>query len=223
MKRRGRKVRGRKPYRKSGLGGYHAPHRFTEMIKLRDIVSPTYTTAANNPYNNSITGSAIENLSGSLLDVFKLYTVTGIKLVYIPAYNTYPLVAGTAFIPRIFFAEDKADISTPSAISGISALMQQDNCKIFDSSKKWTHYISRPRPYYKVNNSAYNPAPTTQIMPSSRQLEWCSTSDPFDQENSGLFVEWLNSVMCVQANNSAVDVTTGSLYARVFYSCKEQK
>lgn len=204
------------------MSSVHAPKTFSEMITIGELVSPQVALQACNGYNNSISGNAIINLSQSLKDVFKLYTILGIKLMYVPYYNTYTAPGGTIVQPKIFFCEDKADPGTPSTITGITQMFQQDNCKVFQASRMWKHFIRRPRPYYKSLNAAYTGDPGTQIQPESKAIEWCTTSDADGDDGSGLYVEWLNSQMVVEANNGNADVKVGKLYARVYYACKDQ-
>jgi len=201
---------------------YHAPKHFTETLKLTDIVSPASGSSPGS-YNFAIRGVNIINLRTSLTDVFKQFSITAVKLMYIPNYNNYPLVSGVAFIPKIYFAEDKATSvsDTPSGPSAIEAMLQQDNLRILDSSKRWGAYISKPRPDLESYNS--NAAAShTQVMPTVQTTQWLTTRTD-DPDYSGLSVDHLNSLAIVEANNSGVAITTGALWAKVYYACKEQQ
>lgn len=222
MMRAGRKVRGRRPYRARARFGMavHAPKHFCETIKIRDIVSKASNVAQG--YNNSITASAVNNLNASLSEVFNQFCITGIKLMYLPTFNTYSTVGTSIFIPKIFYAEDKSDNATPTAAA---YLMQQDNCKILDSSKKFTTFISFPRPYADslLGDDVTQPV---IVQPASRGIQWVSfgaQDDPGQDVQNGKLVEWLNSVMLVEGNTGVTDVTVGQLWAKVYYSCKEQR
>jgi len=202
-------------YNRFATSRLHAPKHFTETIKIRDIVSPANLTTAGQGYNNSITLGALQNYS-PLEDVFKQACITGIKLMFIPKYNNYTAPGGTITIPKIFFAEDKTT-SGLSPMPTTNDLIQQDNCKIFQSNRMWKHYIKMPRPLYQVLEPTTGGNPI-QVQPQSRAWEWVNTEDPDAHQ-----VEWLNSVMNVEMNNSNVGVVVGELWAKVFYAFKEQK
>jgi hypothetical protein len=218
FKKRARQYRRRrstkpKRYRTSGARArLHAPKHFTETIMYRDVVS-LQTSGGPNPYNNSVTLNAINNYN-SLEDVFKQACITGVKLMYIPNYNTYTAPGGTIPIPKIYFAEDKDAVGGPTPT--LQTMLQMDNLKIFRGDRAWKHYIKMPRPYYRVQE----PTSTDfiQVQPNSRAWEWVSTEDP----DAGS-VEWLNSIMLVDSNISTSDVVIGKLYAKVYYAMKEQK
>lgn len=220
-----RRRRGRKAARKGGrfmkrrgyASKFHAPKHFTEVIKIADLVSPASGSAPNG-YNAAIRGSDIQNLSQSLVDVFKQFCITGIKLTYLPTYNNYPLVAGTAFIPKIYYAEDKASFTPPVAVS---LMLQEDNLKILDSSKKWSHYIKNPRAF--INSLEPAAANVTPVAPPARQIQWLTTDDLAGTNTTGMVVPHLHSSILVEPNNSNVGVTTGTLWARVYYACKDQR
>lgn len=204
-------------------GLYHAPHHFTETLKLADLVSKA-STGADTGYNFALQGKNIINLYASLNDVFRQFTILGVKLMYIPAYNNYPLVAGTAIIPHIYFAEDKATSppDTPTGPVAVASMLQQDNLRILDASKRWSAYISRPKADLEMWNSDPLAASHTQVQPPSKAIQWLTTRAD-DMTYSGLSVNWLNSLCVVEKNNSAVDITTGTVWAKVYYACKEQQ
>lgn len=218
-----RKPGGRFRRGRPSRGLYHAPHHFTEMIKLTDLVSAP-STGADTGYNFAVQGKDIINLYASLSEVFKQFTILGVKLQYIPAYNTYPLVAGTAFIPHIYFAEDKATsvADTPTGPGAIQSMLQQDNTRILDASKRWSAYISRPKADLEMYNSNPLAASHTQVQPPSKGIQWLTTRTD-DMTYTGLVCKWLNSLCVVEKNNSAVSITTGTVWAKVYYACKEQQ
>ena len=184
-----------------------------KFVKLATIVSPPNTTVVGNGYNLAFTGNVIANLSQSLVDVFKQYAVLGIKLMYLPAYNNYPLVAGTAIIPKIYYAEDKAAFQPDTVAGNVDRMLQQDNLRILDSSKKWTAYISRPRPF---TETAINGTTTlTPVAPPSKQVQWFTTDELQGTSGSGMLTNFIHSHFVVEPNNSAVAVTTGTIWARI--------
>lgn len=196
---------------------FHAPKHFTEMIKLGDIVSPGAGSPAN-WYNFPITGQMIGNLNASLYEVFKQFCVTGVKLTYLPQYNSYTNITGSTFnIPRIYYAEDKSSFTAVN----VAQMLQQDNLKIFDSSKKWTHYIRNPRPWLAESEgnsgSTYVPATTP-----ARQITWLPTDNEAGAGTTGMVVQHLHSAIVVDPNNGSA-VPVGTLWARVYYACKEQQ
>lgn len=199
---------------------YHAPKHFTEVIKVNDIVSPPSGSAPGD-IGFSVTGNAISNLRAALYDVFEQFTILAVKFMYIPAYNTYPLIAGQAMIPRLYVAENK-NAQTPAALT-ISDMLQQDNVRILDSSKRWSLYVKNPRPYLEQFNVFSGTGAHTPVAPPAKQIQWLDTTPDTGTGESGLLVEWLSAVGKAEANNSAVAVTTGTLWARVYYAVKEQR
>lgn len=214
---RRRRAGGRFMNRRGFASKYHAPKHFTEVIQLGAVVSPA-SGSAGQGYNYPIQGTQLQNLANSLIDVYKQYVITGVKLMYLPAYNTYPLVAGVAMIPKLYYAEDKSSFSVP-LVAG--QMMQQDNLKIFDSSKKWTHFIKNPRPW--LTQFLGNSSNETPAIPPAKAIQWLTTDDIAGADTSGLGVQHLHSAMFIEPNNSNVAVTTGVLWARVYYACKEQR
>lgn len=198
---------------------FHAPKHFTEVIRLGDLVSPPSGSIPAG-FNFPIEGQLINNLNGAIFDVFRQFAITGIKLMYLPAYNTYPLVAGVAFIPKIFYSEDKSSYVPDNSSGNIDRMLQQDNLKILDSSKKWSHYISKPRPWLNQANGGSMTA--TPVQQPAKQLQWLTTKEEIGVGSSGMTVPHLHSSLVVDANNSGVGITTGTLWARVYYCCKEQ-
>lgn len=213
---RGRRAGGRFASKSGFRAKFHAAKHFTEVIQLGQLVSPASGSAANG-YNLPVQASSLTNFV-QLADVFKQYCITGIKLMYLPAYNTYPLVAGTAMIPKIFYAEDKASFSPPLIVN---QMLQEDNLKIFDSSKKWTHYIKNPRPWIDVHDGLTNN--NTPIVPAARFIQWLTTDDLAGDDTRGSIVNHLHSSILVEPNNSNVAVTTGTVWARVYYAMKDQR
>lgn len=196
---------------------YHAPKHFTEVIKIQDVVSPA-AGGAPQAVNGALTGNAIQNLRNDLHDVFEQFTVLAVKLFYLPAYNTYPLVAGTAIIPRIYMSENKARPVPPATVAN---MLQMDNLRILDSSKRWSMYIKRPRAWLEQYNLIQTQH--TPVAPPAKQVQWLDTAPDTGAGDSGLLVQWISAIGLVEPNNSAVNITTGTLWARVYYACKEQQ
>lgn len=228
-RRRPRRMMRRKPgmrYRRGpSRASLHAPKQFCEVFKLYDLVSPGQGGAASTGYNFAIQGNSLINLRTALTDVFKQFAITAVKLMYIPAYNNYPLVPGTAIAPHIYFAEDKSTsvVDTPTGPTGVAAMLQQDNVRILDSSKRWSAFIKNPRPFLEsYNSNAAGAGSHTPVQPPSRGIQWLTTQTD-DLAYSGLVVDHLNSICVVEQNNSAVNITTGTVWAKVYYACKEQQ
>lgn len=215
-------MKGRRPYRRFRQLNPHAPKHFTEVVKLEELTSPA-TGSAPSVYNFYVTGDMIQNLRNDLKNVFRQFCVTGVKIMYLPNANNYfASTGGPVWIPRIFFQEDKVTGQAPEA--SVNLALQADNVKILDASKRFTHYISRPRPWAD-SMKADNVTDPVFIQPESRAIQWVkigSREPAVQEETNGLLVPWLNSTAVVQANSTASPLTIGTVYARIYYSCKEQ-
>lgn len=222
-----RRGRGRRGKARIGINpSYHAPKNFCETIIFKTVTSApssgggggSTTDLALNPQNLSL-------LNTYLKQFYRQYCIRGIKISYKPAYNNYPLQAGVAIAPRVYFAEDKTALVTDNDAINISKLLLQDNVKEFNAYRPWSRYIKFPKPYL-TQNTMYTSGTSQQVAvqtPANKPI-WLSLQkmSTVDEEQTGLEVPHLVGRLVTDDNNSAVTITLGTLYYKVYYSVKEQ-
>lgn len=223
----------RRQYRKRGAKArsgintsYTAPKNFVETIRFKDVTS----AAGSNPESGtaidlSFRPNQLPILNGALTGIYRQFCIRGVKITYQPAYNTYPLVAGVAYSPRVYFAEDKtAAIPDQSAIN-LNALLTQDNARTFNPYRSWSTYIKMPKPLLLSTTDAGGdgvPDPTIVQMPSNLPLWLTLQTQSALNDNPGIDVPHLVGRLVAEDNNSAVTITLGRLFYKVYYSVKEQ-
>lgn len=216
--RRRRLVRRRRPLRRSRPmrrvirrnPRISAPKKFVETLNLTDVTS--LASAVGQGYNLKLYLAQLTN-PAALSNVFDQYAITGVKYMYIPRYTVSYLDADEgAQMPQIFIAENKFDTTSPT---GESALLQENNLRIFAANKRWSLYVNKPKAYL----SQSDPANATQIQAQtgSRFLQWLPMTE------DGQTVDHLTSRLWIQGNNTASNFVMGTIYAKVYYALKEQK
>lgn len=189
----------------------HAPKKFCETIELTNITSQA-GLANGLGYNFKLSLNQLNN-PGPLASVFEQYCITGIKYMYIPRYTVAYLDADEGVqMPQFFLAENKINVTTPLAES---ALLQEDNLKIFAANKRWSKYVSKPKAWLTQSSEG---VVGTQInaQTGSRFLQWL----PMTEE--GQAIDHLALRGWMQGNNTASNFVMGTVYAKVYYALKEQ-
>lgn len=232
-KKRGAKGGKRRQYRKKGAKGgsgintsYTAPKNFVETIRFKDVVS----AAGSDPNSGtavdlSFRPNALPILNGALTGIYRQFCIRGVKISYQPAYNTYPLVGGVAISPRVYFAEDKTAAIPDGSSINLNALLTQDNARTFNPYRAWSTYIKMPKPLLLSSTNANGDSTPDLVatqMPSNRPL-WLSLQTQTSLSDSfGTDIPHLVGRMVAEDNNSAVTITLGRLFYKVYYSVKEQ-
>lgn len=189
----------------------HAPKKFVETLQLVTLQSIAGVTNGTG-YNFKISMSQLTN-PGPLAGVFEQYCITGIKYMYIPRYQVSYLDADEGVqMPQIFLAENKIE---PGAPASESALLQEDNMKIFAANRRWSKYVSKPKAYL-TQNSEGNTGTQIFAQTGARFLQWLPMSE------AGQAVDHLALRAWIQGNNSASTFDLGTVYAKVYYALKEQ-
>lgn len=189
----------------------HAPKKFVETFDQLTVTSVAGGLVTGTGYNLGITLSQLTNPT-ALANVFEQYCITGVKFTYIPTYNVSYLDADEGVVmPQIFWAENKYDATAPTSEG---QMLQEDNCKIVSASKRWSVYISKPKPYLTQVGQPANAQ--IQAQTGSRFITWLPLTE------AGADVEHLALRMWIQGNNTASNFTMGKVYAKVYYSLKEQ-
>lgn len=198
----------RRPLRRAAI---HAPKKFCETIELTTVTSQA-GLGNGLGYNFKVNGAQLNNLP-VLAGVFEQYCITGIKYMYIPRYTVSYLDADEGVqMPQFFIAENKLNVTTPLAES---ALLQEDNLRIFAANKRWSHYVSKPKPWI-TQSSEGTVADQVQAQTGSRYVTWL----PLTEAGQGIDHIALRAWM--QGNNTGSNFTMGTVYAKVYYALKEQ-
>lgn len=189
----------------------HAPKKFVETIELTNITSQA-GLANGLGYNFKLSLNQLNN-PGPLAGVFEQYCITGIKYMYIPRYTVSYLDADEGVqMPQFFVAENKLNTTVPAAES---ALLQEDNLRIFAANKRWSHYVSKPKPWI-TQASEGTVATQVQAQTASRYVTWL----PMTEE--GQAIDHIALRAWMQGNNTASNFVMGTVYAKVYYALKEQ-
>lgn len=203
--------RGRKMLRLRRNPRIHAPKKFVETYDQVTISSVPGGLSTGTGYNLKVALNQLTNPT-SLANVFEQYCITGVKLTYIPTYNVSYLDADEGVqMPQIFFAENKFDPTNPT---DESSMLQEDNCRIISASKRWSLYVSKPKPY--LTQVGQPPNAAVQSQTGSRFITWLPLNE------TGADVDHLTARLWCQGNNTASTFTMGKIYAKVYYSLKEQ-
>lgn len=152
----------------------------------------------------------------SLFAMYGQFAITGVKLTYVPEYNSSTGTAGNT-VPNIAFAEDK---DTEQAQT-FTALRAQDNLKEFSSGRKWSVFIKKPRPLLFQQNLGGQAIKT--ITPS-KGLHWLSPRAVAEDPSADLV--HLMAQMCVQDIKGIAPLavtTVGRLYYKMYIAVKEQR
>lgn len=188
----------------------HAPKKFCETVNLVTLQSiPGVATGTG--YNFKANLNLCTNPT-SLTNVFEQYCITGIKFMYVPRYQVSYLDADEGVqMPQIFIAENKINPTVPTTEGD---LLQEDNLKIFPANRRWSKYVSKPKPYLTQEGQP----PNTEIFAQtgSRFITWL----PMTENGKG--VDHLALRAWIGGNNSASTFNLGTVYAKVYYSLKEQ-
>jgi len=223
------KRRGGSKARQGINASYTAPKAFTETIKFKDIISlPGSSGPEGTAFDLSLTANTLPLLNGNLSQIYRQYQIRGIKITYQPSFNNYPQTAGVAQAPKMYFAEDKTAVVPDLTAVNIENLLQQDNVRVLSPFRKWTEYIKFPKPLALVNTNETGTSPgiselTAVQLPSNRPM-WLSLQNQLGagDEVPGLAIPHIVGRLVTDDNNSAVAITLGKLYYKVYYSVKEQ-
>lgn len=212
---------------------YHAPKSFVETIRVADLVSaPGGSTSTGSVVQTRLAGQSLPNLNSLLSQLYRQFCIRGIKWFYEPTYTEYSAQTGLSMMPKIYTAVDKTQFSTDNLPGNITRIMGQNNSKIFQSNRRWSVYVKLPRPLLTQGNALLNdPDDSNQVVqtlvtPSARATQWL-TMQPFlpddeSGETTGLDVQHASLNVLVGQNNTNVSIGVGVLYAKVYYSVKEQ-
>lgn len=204
---------------------YHAPKNFVETIRFKELISmPGVDPTTGTGVDTTIDGSSLPLLGGALRGAYRQFCIRGIKWFYIPAYTDYAAQTGIAIQPKIYFAEDKMSKLPDTDSQNIDRIMTQDNVKVFSANKRWSRYVRMPRPeLYETGGPSALFA--TLVQPNSNKVQWLTLQDTVanDEDNSGLSVPHMSCRLVVSSNNGLVNITIGTLWAKVYYSVKEQQ
>lgn len=225
-----RRARGGSKNRQGINRSYTAPKNFCETINFKQVVSAPQAGAPPS------TGQAIDLrlypnnlpiLNGALASIYRQFCIRGIKIMYRPFYNNYAQLTGIAQAPRMYFAEDKTAFLPDGSSVNVQALLTQDNVKILTPFKSFTTYVKFPKPLTFMGSDPAGGGTTIENTivqtPSARPL-WL-TLQPQQGDSSeitGLEVPHLLGRWVVDGNTSAVTISLGEIYYKVYYSVKEQ-
>ena len=223
------KRRGGSKARQGINASYTAPKGFTETIKFKDIISlPGSSGPGGTAFDMSLTANTLPLLNGNLSQIYRQYQIRGIKITYQPSFNNYPQTAGVAQAPKMYFAEDKTAVVPDLSSVNTEALLQQDNVRVLSPFRKWTEYVKFPKPLLQMSTnetgtSGSIPEEVTVQLPSNRPM-WLSLQNQTENalEVPGLALPHLIGRLVTDDNNSAVAITLGKLYYKVYYPSRSR-
>lgn len=108
------------------------------------------------------------NQSATFAALFDQWRIRKFEVMFLPRTNSFSAVESFAVptMPSVFVANDFDDDSSPSTVA---SMLDYQDCKIFDASKKFTH-IMVPKALnvqYQPALSAYGNSPSKQWMDSA--------------------------------------------------------
>lgn len=201
----------RLPMRRYPRQNPYMPKKFTETCYLQDIISPV-STASPNGYVLNVKLNDLINPT-ALASVYQQYAITGVKLTYIPKYNTSRIDADEGIeIPTMFYAENKINNSVPATAV---ELMQEDNVKLLRPYSRFSTYIAKPKPILNQID-AQNSTTQVTVQTGTKWLTWLPMTE------FGANISHQAARIVVPANNSGSAFTLGTWYAKIYYLMKEQ-
>lgn len=212
-----RRTYGRRRYVRSSARALHAPKRFTSTYSQAVVSYGSGAHADSFDRNRLATSLRDCPIFPNLFTLYGQFAITGVKVTYVPDYNSSTGSAGNS-IPNIAFAEDK---NSDTALT-YTALEHQDNVKLYSSARRWSRYIKNPRPLLYQQDTAGTKLKT--ITPG-RQIHWLSPASIAATDPAASLVH-LFGQMCVEDIKgiaAAETLTVGTLYYKVYLVCKEQR
>lgn len=228
---RGRGRRGGKRGSKNRQGinrSYTAPKNFCETIMFKSVTSsPSTSPTAGNNVDLRFYPNNLPILNGWLSNIYRQFCIRGIKIMYRPFYNNYTQITGTIQAPRMYFSTDKTAFIQDNTSVNIQALLTQDNVKILNPFKSFTHYVKFPKPMLLQGTDPAGGGTTvdsTVVQTPTNKPLWLTLNPQQGgaTEAIGLEVPHLVGRWVVDGNSGSVTISLGEIYYKVYYSVKEQ-
>lgn len=191
-------------------------HYFKELCQLASInVAPGLNQSG------IITFKLTDILnSGSIVSLFDLYKITGVKLRLVPLLNvsdanTTNAAGQIGSLPMLYIAPNR-DPFTPAAGS-IADLLNDDGCRIIRLERPYKTYLKSPKPL--LQDAAGTSLPF-QLGTKQSQQFWLTTggnAQTVDQSSTEHY-----GYRYMITNNSLVGSLTVQVYATLYFACKEQ-
>lgn len=156
--------------------------------------------------------------AGSIVSLFDLYKISGVKLRLVPLVNMSSDSPANAAgqigsLPMLFIAPNR-DPFVPAPLS-VADIINDDGCRVIRLERPYKTYLKSPKPLIKDAAGVSVP-----VMTGVKQQFWLTTggnSQTIDQSSVEHY-----GFRYLFTNNSSVASLTVQVYATLYFSCKEQ-